>query len=398
MTRSRARLRGSVTRRGQHRYLIRVHIGGGRYKSRTVDGRTKRELERNWRRFLNELDAGLGREHGRVYVRDFVGVWLDRVRRTREYGTYSRYAGLAKSHVTPVIGSVRLDRLSHSDVQRCIDLLVDAGKIATANTCRVMIHGMCKLGVRRGLLVSNPAVDIAIPRSRPREYKVLSPGQAQHLLDVCRTGPERLRRLYPILHLLLNSGLRRGEALGLKWSSVDLEDGTIEVREQLKRQQSGFGVGDTKTHRRRIVHLGGATTAMLAEHRLAQDALREELGSAYVDRGFVFTRLDSRARAHGAPIAPNTLRGWFLAALKAAGLEGYRIHDLRDTNATLSIEQGVDLVTVSRRLGHSSITMTADRYVHPRDATLREAAERLDELFSGKYEQSMNRKAARDAS
>ena len=390
MTRN-ARLRGSATERGPGRYQLRVHVGGGRYKSRTVDGRTKRELERNWRQFLNELEVGLGIEHGRLTVTDFAEQWLAQIKRHREHATYIRYAGITRRHILPVIGHRRLDRLGHHDAQCCVDELADAGKIPTAATCRTLLHSMCKLAVRRGLLSVNPATALAVRRAKPREYKVLSPTQAQSLLDVCRVGPEHLRQLYPILHLILTTGLRRGEALGLRWRSVDLEARTIDVREQLKRQPDGHGLGDTKTHERRLVHLGAATTAMLVEHRRKQDALRKELRGAYVDQGFVFTRLDGRARTHGNPIYPSTVWRWLRDALNRAGLEGYRLHDLRDTNATLSLEQGVDLVTVSRRLGHSTITMTADRYVHPRDATLRDAAERMDSLFTGNYEQSMRR-------
>ncbi len=348
---------------------------------------------------MNELDAGLGKDHGRIYVRDFIREWLRQVERTSEYGTYSRYAGVAEKYIIPTLGAVKLDRLNHAAVQRCIDTVVDAGKIGTATSCRHALHGMCKLAVRRGLLAANPATEIALPRAKPREYKVLSPDQAQHFLDVCRMGNDRLRQLFPIAYLLLNTGLRRGEALGLQWPCVDLDAGTIEVRQQFKRQASGFGLGDTKTHRRRTVHLGLTTTAALADHKRQQDALRADLGPAYKDRGFVFTRLDGgKFGAHGNPIHPNTLRGWFKEALAAAGLDDdYRIHDLRDTNATLSIEQGVDLTTVRDRLGHSSITMTAERYIHTRDETMRDAAQRMDDVLSGKYEQSMNKKADRDA-
>jgi len=398
-----ARLRGSATERSPGRFLLRVHVGGGRYKSRTVDGRTRRELERNWRGYLAELDAGIGVEHGRLTVTVFAEQWLKQIERTREHATYTRYSGITRRHILPVIGHRRLDRLGHQDAQRCVDELVDAGKVATAGTCRAVLSAMCKVAVRRGLLSVNPAVELAVPRAKPREYKVLAPEQARSLLDVCRVGPDQLRQVYPVLALLLYTGLRRGEALGLRWRSVDLKARTIEVREQLKKQPGGYGLGDTKTHERRLVHLGRATVAMLVEHQREQDALRAEFGSAYVDRDFVFTCFDGRARTHGNPIAPSSLGRWFQGALQRAGLKGYRLHDLRDTHATLSLEQGVDLVTVSRRLGHSSLSMTADRYVHPRDATQRDAAERVEALLVGetanltpKYEQSMNSNAVAD--
>lgn len=139
------------------------------------------------------------------------------------------------------------------------------------------------------------------------------------------------------------------------------------------------------------VFAGEPVMAVLERHKRDQDVLRAELGSAYVDRGFVFTRLDGRARTHGAPIGPNTLSRWFAEALRVAGLPALRVHDLRDTAATLAIAAGVDLVTVSEMLGHSSITMTADRYVHPHSTTKRDAADRLAGALAGNYEHSMSR-------
>ena len=390
-------LRGSAVKRGADRYLIRVHVGGGRYKSRTVDGRTRRALERNWRRFLNELEFGIGHEHGRVHVGDFAHAWLAQVERTRTFGTWRRYRTVVRTYVVPTLGHIRLDRLTHADVQHCVDLVVDQAKIATAETLRLVLHGMCKLAVRRGLLTTNPVVDIALPPRQRRAYRVLSVHEAQRLLDVCRIGNARLRQLYPIAHLLLHTGLRRGEALGLRWDAVDFEHRTIDVREQLKRQPGGFGLGETKTGGRRLVFAAEVVMEVLARHKREQDALREQLGPAYADRGFVFTRLDGRARMHGVPIGPNTLSRWFAEALQAAELPALRIHDLRDTAATLAIAAGVDLVTVSEQLGHSSIAMTADRYVHPHSTTKRDAADRLADALAGNHEQSMHSTRRADA-
>ena len=204
-------------------------------------------------------------------------------------------------------------------------------------------------------------------------------------------GNARLRQLYPIVHFMLHTGLRRGEALGLRWPAVNFEHRTIDVREQLKRQRGGFGLGATKTGNRRLVFAGEPVMVVLERHKREQDALREQLGPAYVDQGFVFTRLDGRARVHGVPIGPNTLSRWFAEALRVTGLPALRVHDLRDTFATLAIAAGVDLVTVSEQLGHSSITMTADRYVHPHSTTKRDAADRLADALAGNYEQSMSR-------
>lgn len=391
-------LPGSVTERGNHRYQLRVHVGGGRYKARTVTARTKRELQREWRKFIGDLEVGLNVDHGRLTVATFAAQWLAQIKRTRTFGTWRRYDTVVQTYVVPTLGHIRLDRLTHGEVQHCVDLVVDQGKVATAETLRLVLGALGKLAVRRRLLTTNPVVGIALPPRRRREYRVLAVHEAQALLDVCRMGNARLRQLYPIVHLLLHTGLRRGEALGLRWDAVDFTHRTIHVHEQLTRQPGGgFGLGPTKTGTDRLVHAGEPAMVVLKRHKDEQDALRAELGSAYEDRGFVFTRLDGRARTHGVPIGPNTLTRWFAEALRVAGLPKLRIHDLRDTAATLAIAAGVDLVTVSEMLGHSSIAMTADRYVHPHSTTKRAAADRLADALAGNYAQNMSRSGRADA-
>ena len=184
---------------------------------------------------------------------------------------------------------------------RVVDDLADTGTIARAAACRTLPHSMRKPAVRRGLLSVNPAMELAVPRANPREYKVLSPTQAQSLLDVCRVGPEHLRQLYPIL----NTGLRCGEALRLRRRSVHLDAGTIDVREQLKR------------------------------------------------RATVTTRATPR----------RTLDGWCISARRRS-----RCSPSASANRTrYASSRGayVHREFIFTHLGHTSITMTADRYVHP---------------------------------
>ena len=389
-------LRGSLLVKGGGRYQIRVGIGNRRQKSLTVTATSQRDLERKWRAFLTDLDGGLSAEFGRVYMRELATTWLRQIERTREYNTFRKYEGIVRLHVVPVLGHLRVDRIGHADIQRCVDAVVDQGKRSTAESLRNVLFAMCKLAVRRRLMTANPVVDIALPTAERRQYLTLSADEARRLLDVCRTGSARLRRVYPIVHLLLHSGLRRGEALGLRWDAVDFEAGTLDVLQQVKRTQGGIAIGPTKTHSRRIVHVGRPAMETLAEHKRQQDALRLELGPAYDDQGFVFTAPDARRRAHGSPIRPTTLWRWMREAFDAAGL-ALRVHDLRDTSATLALAAGVDLKVISDRLGHSSIVMTADRYIHPREATMRDAADRLADALHGKAARKLHDETERDA-
>jgi integrase len=159
--------------------------------------------------------------------------------------------------------------------------------------------------------------------------------------------------------LMLSTGLRRGEALGLKWEDVDLNSGVILVRRQLKREQGRLLTSDTKTAKsRRAVHLPAPMIATLKAHRARQSADHLKIGNAWSDSGHVFTT------TIGTPIDPRNVYREFQKICEQAGLGKWHPHELRHSAASLMLAQGVKLQVVSEVLGHASIRMTADVYGH----------------------------------
>jgi len=173
-----------------------------------------------------------------------------------------------------------------------------------------------------------------------------------------------------IFELMALAGLRRGEAAGLRWADVDLVRGYLVVRQQIVQLDSNVTACDCgQTHKgldvsapktasgeARRVDLGSAAVAALLTHRLAQDAEKSSWGSAYRDHDLVF------AQANGDPIHPERITKRFRQLVKASGLRPVRLHDLRHGRASLLLASGTDISLVSKMLGHSSITLTADTY------------------------------------
>jgi integrase len=170
----------------------------------------------------------------------------------------------------------------------------------------------------------------------------------------------RGKPIFPIVAVLLATGLRRSEVLGLRWQDVDLDGGTLRVEQALEQTtRGGLVFKEPKTrHGRRTVTLAPSTVAVLREHRRTQQEQRLffGLGKAPAD-ALVFTSWD------GSPYLPATLTLQWRRAMQRAGLTA-TLHSLRHTHASTLIAAGLDVLTISRRLGHASPTLTLGTYGH----------------------------------
>jgi integrase len=186
-------------------------------------------------------------------------------------------------------------------------------------------------------------------------------------------------RLDALFVLALSSGMRLGELLGLRWRDVDLDAGTLQVRQILVRMPSGLRFGEPKTKRsRRRISLSAGARDALRHHRARQAAERLRLGPVWEDHDLVF------ANEIGKPLdAGNLLRRDFWRVLSKAGVPRCRFHDLRHTCATLLLQQGVHAKVVSELLGHSSIGMTLDIYSHVIPDMQQHAVSAMDAVLKG---------------
>ncbi|WP_130332571.1 tyrosine-type recombinase/integrase [Micromonospora kangleipakensis] len=171
-------------------------------------------------------------------------------------------------------------------------------------------------------------------------------------------------------------GLRRGEALGLRWEDVDLVEGIIFVRQTLQRLGGQLVFGPVKSDEsERIIALPVPCLTALRQHRVAQDAERKIAGKDWKDSGLIFTT------GIGTPIEPRNLNRHFGRLLDRAGLRRIRSHDLRHSCATLLYEQGVPIEKIQDILGHSSPTITKLIYVEVTRQSQRSSVDKLGFLF-----------------
>jgi integrase len=168
------------------------------------------------------------------------------------------------------------------------------------------------------------------------------------------------------------TGMRRGEALGLRWSDVDLENARLSVRRALIPTNRDVVVSEPKTAKgRRVIALDPATVEVLKSQAARQLAEQREWGEDWTDTGLVFTK------ENGEALDPETITRWFRIAVKKAMLPAIRLHDLRHTHATLALQAGIHPKVVSERLGHATVSITLDTYSHAIPALQEEAAEKI---------------------
>ncbi|TAN26916.1 MAG: site-specific integrase [Actinomycetota bacterium] len=226
--------------------------------------------------------------------------------------------------------------------------------MSTVRRIRSVLAQALDQGVRWGSVTRNVASLTRPPKATRKEGRTLTPEQARHLLDTLKG--HRSETLYA---LMLSTGLRRGEALGLKWDDFNPKEGTVSIRRQLTRENGSLATKDTKTARsRRSINLPTRVVEDLKAHKVRQARERLELGPAWQDTGYIFTS------SVGTPLDPRNLNREFKIVCQKASLGDWHPHELRHSAASLMLAQGVKIQVVSEVLGHSSIRMTADVYGH----------------------------------
>lgn len=347
----------------------------GRRRRRTLYGRSRREVAAKLREAVRRQEAGETVADTRDTVGAFLERWLTEALPARglKATTVENYATIARTHLIPALGHRKLDSLTAADVQRLVNLKREAG--LSPRTVQVL-HGVLRRAltqaVRWGEARRNVAALVDRPRVPRREAEYLSPSQAQRLLDAARSD-----RLFAFYSVAMACGLRRGEALALRWSDVDLDAGTLRVSRTLSRVAGGGLVfTEPKTERsRRTVPLPAALVAELRAHRVRQAAERLAAGSLWRDHVLVFPSL------FGTPLEPrNALRSLQTVAGRA-GLGHVKLHTLRHTAASLLLAQGVHPRVTMELLGHSGIDVTMNIYSHVMPQQQREAADRMEQAL-----------------
>lgn len=354
-------------------------------KRHTVYGKTQKEAIANRKALVKRLDEGKPAKDAKATVAAVVETWIagSLAASDRKPTTKAMYATLARKHIAGgSIGAVTLDKLKPSRVLLFVADLKNTGlSQSTVRSIYTVLRAVLDDAVRDKQLGSNPAAEVKRPTVDHHEAEFLTPAQVRGLLDAAQGS-----RYAPLFEFLVNTAMRRGEALALRWRDVNEDAGTLLVRGTMARMDGELTVTTPKTkHSRRVVPISPTVARLLKEQRQLQRVERLAAGSQWAGSDYVFmTEL-------GAPCDPrNALRALKAAATKynkdkasADRLPVVGLHTLRHSAASVMLTNGVPLKVVSDICGHSSVAITGDIYGHIAPEVSADAVAKLGAALSG---------------
>ena len=389
---------GFIKKVGDKRYLIKFNVrptnGKARQqKTETLKGCTKKQAEAILAERKAQVDSG-------TYIQEQITVAMlfDMFIAARRAGnraptTLARYGTLCKTYIEPDFGTILLKDLDQqhlTDAYSRWSLKGKSGRPLSARTVRHahdLMRAMLNYAVRKGKASRNIATLVSedLPKAAKPVSVALTEDELKRLLE-CADEPTAWAKkrgvisaqswFAPAVWFAAFTGARRGETLAIRWCDLNLDEATATICRSLTESDDGLAFKAPKNGNPRTITLPATLVEVLRRHQVRQNAERAALGNAYLNDGLVF------AMADGRPVLPWTFTASFRYLVERAKVPYIRLHDLRDTHASLLAKHGVALEVVSNRLGHSAIGITADRYLHIYRSRDAQAAAVFEQLAS----------------
>ena len=340
---------------------------------KTVKG-TKKQAQAVLDKMKVELERGYVYDPSTMKLADWITRWLDNYLPNIEATTRTHYKDAIRGHIIPDLGHVSLKLLNATSIQAWVNDLHTVKKLSPKTVRNIYLNLKAALdkAVVLRMLPYNPCEGVVLPKSVKYKANIYTVEEVNNLLNLAR-GTDMFM---PVL-LASNLGLRRGEVLALRWEHIDFDKSIAHIRENkvitdkgalIKAPKSAAGIRD--------ISFGPSVLAELKRAHAQYNRNKLSMGAAFKDCGLVWSQSD------GSEYRPESLTRMWNRFLEKHQLKHIRFHDLRHSCATAMLEAGIDPKTVQNRLGHSDITMTLNIYAHCTPTMDRNAAQKLDDLFS----------------
>ena len=372
----RAKGEGAIDLMADGRFRARVNFGVdllGKRVRRAVYGRTRAEVAAKLRELLTAKGEGIlpDAKTEQMRVDHYLTMWVNDIARPAiSPQTYHGYETAIRKHIIPTLGHHDLGQLRPLHIQK---LYSDLEKNNVGSRTRQLVHvtltNALGRAVKLELVAKNPALNVEKPRHQKKEIRALSPREVEHLLSAA--AEDRLLHFYV---LAVTTGMRPGEMAALKWSDINLVEGTIAVQRRIGYAMKKVTIEKPKTAAgRRRIALSDRAIQSLRDQK--EQNARENLGACE----WVFPELN------GEPLRVYYGLSRFDDLIKnKTSLGKVTLYGLRHTFATLALAAGIPLKVVSEMLGHASIQITADTYQHVLPSIQDEAISKLNAFFSPK--------------
>jgi integrase len=353
---------GNITRRGKRSWRIKYELprdpatGERRVGYATIRGK-RADAEKALREILYKQDHGVAIDPSNLRVAEYLETWLaDVAPRTVAPKALERYRGLVRHQIKPHLGAVLLQKLRPAHIDKW---LLQLGRTDLSIRSIRHAHGVLRTALAHAASVEvverNVCKIIAPPKLERTEIETLTAEQVVETFRKLDGHP-----FYAVAAFAIGTGARRGEIAALRWSDLDLDRAMVRIERSVEQTKEGLRIKPTKTAAgRRTISLPDATVKALRDHRRQTLELRMALGmGAPTADTPVFADLDGEA------LSPHLLTNRWRRAVKNRKLPKVSFHAWRHSHASALIAAGLDVVAVSRRLGHASPALTLNVYSH----------------------------------
>ena len=348
----------------------------GNQIQKSVSGKTQKEVAQKLQEIAVEVSHGTYTMPSKMTVKDWLTIWTKEYMEDVKESTAFLYTRYVDKYIVPKLGSIKLEALTTPAIQAFYNGLIHpkgGEKPLSAKTVK-NIHGALHKALQQAVLVSylrtNPVDACKPPRVVRKEMHPLEEDQVSAFLTAIQGHPHEY--LYKIV---LFTGLREGEVLGLTWDCVDFERGTLLIKQQLRREQKKGGkyyFSSPKNGKSRTLTLAPSVLQLFRLQKLHQNGLRAKAGELWQDNNMVFSN------QVGGYLSYRTVYDCFKRIVSRIGTPNTRFHDLRHTYATMAIRAGDDIKTVQENLGHATAAFTLDIYGHVTAGMRQDSARRME--------------------
>ena len=379
---------GTIRQRPDGRWEARFTVGRdpgtGKQIQRSVYGSTQKEVRQKLAQAVAALDNGDYFEPSKMTLARWVEIWLEEYTGDKKYLTVKHYKAQCRAHIVPSLGAVKLSELTTPQIQAFYNHLQREG---LASKSVRNIHGILtkclSTAVQVGYLRNNPASAVTLPKVVKKDIQPLTDGQVRDFLRVSAADEYEI-----LLKVILFTGLRESEAIGLTWDCIDFKAGTVTICKQLQKRplsDGGFTFAPLKNDKTRIIKPAASVIALLSRRWKEQTEQRLRAGEAWQGwqsaeerkAALVFTTLTGTNLSH------QTVYNHYKKLSAQIGAPDSRVHDLRHTFAVLSLQNGDSVKTVQGNLGHATAAFTLDVYGHVSEKMKEDSAARMEGYIQG---------------
>lgn len=365
---------GSIYIRSDGRWEGKVTTPSGR---KSVYGQSNEDVRRKLSAVRTDVDRGEYIDETDMTVEEWMHEWQALYLDVKP-GTLRKYEGDIRNHIIPSLGGIKLSELTVSDVETSYIQWKKEGLSAkSVKNVHGVLHKALDKAVSKGMLKRNVSIECDKPKGQQEEMRPLEDEEVPEFLRYAQED-----ELYPLYYVALFTGMRQSEIMGLTWDCINMSKGRIRIYRQLLRvnayQQKGeYRFVETKTGKQRIIEPPLQVMQMLEKIKHLQEEWERARGAAWKNKDrLVFTNPD------GTHLSSSNVYRHFKRIVDKMGLHEVRFHDLRHTYAVISIENGVDMKTLSMSMGHHSVAFTMDKYGHVSGTMRKKAAEKMAEYIN----------------